>query len=198
MGRFDVKRLTVAGLLIAAGAFLLNETASWLWNNALDWLGQNWDTIPWMQLIGLLALLCGVLVLTWPRKKLPAPPPELSRNQRLAAAFKQGKAISDAIGKDRRLKHFMLDYARDLNVLAANSDSVFITLEKEGFPVLRSPDRLDTESYLVGVQSYFSTLYPLIRDGHFGEAESLAGEIASALVEHMRSFDPKQWFHSKY
>lgn len=198
MGRFNVKRLTVAGLLFAAGLFLANETAAWVLNISLDWLRQNWASIPWMQIVGLAALTGSVLLIVWPQKKSPPTKPPPTRRDRIRAVFNQGKALADAIGKDRRLKSFMLDYARDLNILAANADSIFITLEKEGFPVLRSPDKLDTESYLVGAQSYFSTLYPLVRDGHFDEAEKLAEEVVSALVQQMRSFDPRNWLYSPH
>ncbi|AJA08490.1 hypothetical protein SKP52_07855 [Sphingopyxis fribergensis] len=196
--RFGLKRLTIAGLLVAAGLFLANETAAWVLNNALDWLRQNWALIPWMQIVGLVALASGVLVVVWPRKKTPPPPPPPTRSARIRAAFNQGKAIADAVSKDRRLKSFMLDYARDLTVLAANADSVFLTLEKEGFPVLRCPDVLNAENYLVGVQGYFSTLYPLIRDGHFDEAEGLASDVAAGLVEQMRSFNPRNWLYSPH
>lgn len=197
-GRFGIKRLTLAGLLFAAGLFLANETAAWVLNKMLDWLRQNWASIPWMQMVGLVALTSSVFLIVWPRKKGPPAKPMPTRQDRIRAVFNQGKVLADAVGKDRRLKSFMLDYARDLNILAANADSIFITLEKEGFPVLRSPDKLDVASYLVGVQAYFSTLYPLVRDGHFEEAEDLANEVAATLVEQMRSFDPRNWLYSPH
>lgn len=198
MGRLSAKRLKIGGVFIAAGLLLANETVAWIWNKALDWLRGNWATLPWFQILGMLILVSGLALVLWPRPKVPTPAPPPSRAARVWQVFQKGNRLADVITKDRKLAYYMRDDARDPDVLAANAASLSLSLEKEGFPALPTPTDLPAYSYLVGVEAYFSTLFPLVRDGHIEEAEETAAELVASLGPQMRAFNTYNWFINRY
>lgn len=198
MRQGGTKKWTLVGVLVIAGGFLTSETLAWVWTQALDWLRANWSDIPWSQLVGAVALFAAVVIAFWPREKRSEPAPPPSREARLAVIFQGGKKLTDIIVKQRRLPSFMREHSINPTTLAANAESLFLSLEKIDFPTPRRYGDVSAESYLAGAEAYFSALCPLIRDGHVAEAEATAEEMMEGLGKEMRSFDPHLWFQNRY
>lgn len=184
--------------LVLAGGFIARETLVWGFNKALDAAsagfrsGANFASFSWLNATALVLMILGMALVLWPRPK-----PSTTKRSDYSFLYDGAGRIVRRVRSHRSAKWFHRDGLEPVSDIASSGLALLLTYEKAGFYV---PD-LDheyAEQVAVGLEAYFSTLIPLMGQGHVMEAMTVS-EVASEDAQRAASsHDPRYWFHGTY
>lgn len=189
------KKLLGGGGLIAASLVLFGtETLSWVWTKVLDFLfsrgtGLTFASLPWQNIVATLLAVAGLAVWLWPSKPKPPPP---SRAAQLVGLVGKAEGIVWRIRSAREEQWFQRTTEGDILDLVRDGQSLLITFEKRGLPIPVFQTN-SAERALIGMETYFAAIGPLIRDGHIDIVERSAKAIAERAEQASATFNLDNW-----
>jgi hypothetical protein len=193
------KRKLAGGTFVVGGLILFGkETLLWVWNKVLDAFstglpegGVSVAALPWQHILASILTLSGLSLLFWPsgKKERANPYSELwIRADNVVARIRhqrnEGRWIRLAGGEP------VTDVARD-------GISTLLLFAKQGLatPVFQTTS---AERVAVGLEHYFSTMIPLLRDGHIETATACAAEVSKVAEGAAASFKLEKWSNDPY
>jgi len=185
-------------LLIAAGGFFGRELLAWAFNKMLDAGLAGWRSgwllvvENWQVALGVVLMLCGSVLLFWPKKK-PLPTPK----ENPASLVKSSLNVVSQIRRHRDTRYYSRSHLPPITDLTSIGDAVLLSFNKRGFTVPHFADRF-AECAAVGMESYFALLIPLLRQGHYDEARDISASASEHAESVAEQFDPSNWFLSPY
>lgn len=196
------KKTKLAGGAFGATALVLfgKETVVWAWNQVLNGLSQglsggvNLSSVPWQNLIASLFGVTGLALLLWPTKKTKP----VTRADRLASLHARGWYITERIRHDRAHKWFERRRGEEILDITRDGISLLLAYESEGLAVPQFGEIMSAEKLCVGMELYYSTLGPFMRDGHVERVEAMAPGVAERAVVEATSFNPEKWYVDRY
>ncbi|WP_231420786.1 hypothetical protein [Sphingomonas sp. Leaf205] len=184
--------------LVLAGGFIGRETLVWIFNKTLDAAsagvrgGLGFAGLSWLNAAAFVLIIVGMALVLWPRSR---PPITKANDHRVL--YDGAARIVRRVRSHRSAKWFQRDDLEPVSDIARAGFALLLTYEKAGFKV---PDLEHeyAEQVAVGLEAYFSTLMPLLAQGHDMEALSVSGEASGQAQGAASSFDVRYWFHGTY
>ncbi|MEP6786734.1 MAG: hypothetical protein ABI898_13500 [Sphingomonadales bacterium] len=205
----DGKRLTIgAGIAAFGTAFgvIFREALGWLVGKVLDRLplprsaanAVNWDAIPWLNMLAFALLALGVY-LFWRGGRMQSAKSgkPRTREELLRSLYHQGSNIVDRVRHYRRQRWLGGDNGNEIIDTAKDGISLLLTYAKEGLVVPEFTSQ-DAAEICIGLDMYFSTIGPLMRDGHLPQIQASMGTIAKNAENAALSFNPGDWYVRQY
>lgn len=191
------RRTKFAGFsLFGAGVILFGkETILWAWAKALDAFSASGpvarvslSALPWQNISAGILTMGGLGLLLWPRSKSRAP----TRAERLARLQARGWMITDRIRANRKTPWFRRDTGDDLLDVTRDGFALLPHHAAEGLavPNFSTPS---AEKACMGLEHYFSTLGPLMREGHAEQVDAGVESVAERAVAVAAAFNPEHW-----
>ena len=196
-----MNRIRLGGaLLLGAAAFLGREALIWAFNKTLDAAsstvrgGIHFFSLSWQNGAAALLALCGLVLIAWPRKKALVVSPE----DDLSGLWISAENIIRRVRSHRSTRWYARDRLEPSSDIARDGAALLVTFEKAGFkvPVFHGGY---AEQVAVGLEAYFSSLVPLMRQQHIAEAKNLAPGAAQRAVSMAKTFKPEsEWFYPDF
>lgn len=196
-----MNRVRVGGaLLLGAAAFFGRETVIWTFNKTLDAAssgvrgGFHFVSLSWQNGAAAVLALSGVILIAWPRKKVPVVSPE----DELSGLWISAENIIQRVRNHRSTRWYARDRLEPLSDIARDGIALLVSFEKAGFqvPVFHGGY---AEQVAVGLEAYFSSLVPFMRQQHISEARALAPDAAQRAVSTANTFKPEsEWFNPDF
>lgn len=172
--------LAILVLIVALGLQLLNVWVPRLGALVTSIFGSP---VAWFVLfIGLFLVLRPF----WAKPKVP------SQAERLRHLYAEADRIVHRIRNIREVKWLRQETGDEVIELVRDGQSLLLSFAKSGLPIPQFRTH-SAERALIGQHEYFSTLCPLIRDGHVENVEAIAEEIAGRAEQLSISFDLENW-----
>ena len=121
-----------------------------------------------------------------------------TRTQRLKNLQGRGWFLTERIRHHRNLQWFERDRAENLLDITRDGFSILLDYEKEGLPVPHFNNIVSAEKCCVGMEVYFSSLGPFMRDGHVAQVDAMAQSVAERALATAAAFNPEKWSIDKY
>lgn len=162
-------------MLLASAAVLGKETVLWAWNQFLDFVStgaggaMTLASFPWQNAIASLLALIGSALVLWPNKagKRASKYDRLvHRSQYLVARLRK-----------QREPQYVRHVIEPLTDVCRDGASTLVMYDQLGFAVPHFTTN-EAERIAVAMEHYFSTMFPLLRDGHIQIARNQAADIA--------------------
>jgi len=191
MGLLSRQRIGGGIILLVAG-WLGRESLSWLFGKALDFASGGVRTVslaafPWQNALATLLALLGGYLAFWPRTRVAKP-------DMMSVLFKRSQNIVSRVRQQRRATHLDRQYRglEPLGDVVRDGCSTLLIFEREGFAV-PDFDTTEPERLAFGLETYFATLSPLIRDRHIDIAKGAASEIANNAAKDAKALTVETW-----
>lgn len=195
------KRLTVGSaiaLFVSAFGLLFRESVGWIVGKILDHLPLpksasgvvNWAAIPWLNMLAFGLLALGVFLFYRGGKMqvatIVAPNP-------YSALSARAYRVAGEISGYRNTRGLYRNRLPDLVPIVREGTSLLISFEKAGFPVPRLTSS-DAAKVAVGLEHYFGSIAPLLKDGHSDVAINGAQTISNTADDLSESLQMDKWW----
>lgn len=173
--------------IVALTAVALGPITSWLPTVGIFLTGVFGSPLAWF------VLLMGLFLALRPYwAKAPRTTAEGAAAQARILATKAG-LLARRIEEYRATRYLWRDRLPSLVPIVLDGTSLLISFEKAGFavPLLETGE---AERVAVGLEHYFSRIYPLIRDGHEQDARNCSTNFAESARRAALTFQPSNWW----
>jgi len=195
------KRITIASaiaLVVTGLTTLFRETLIWALGKLLDQIPHPSasrieaiiQAVPWTNVLGLLIIAVGVILGVRGSRMTAKSAPN-----GFAAMGARAGAIASFITNYRDTGRLWRERLPQIVPTVLDGNSLLLSFEKAGFEI-PSFYTNEAERLAIGMQRYFSLMYPLIRDGHIDVAKASAEQIAKAAERAAVDFKPIEWWTS--
>lgn len=193
-----VKKRRISGaVILVAAAFLAREALVWLYNQFLDAVsagvrgGVQLPALEWQEAAALVLVIVGAGLLLWPANNLHEP----KRDPLSGLAYRADDIIHRA-RYHRAAQWFERDRLEPVGDIARDGLALLVSFNKAGCRVpefgVKSPEQL-----VVGLEAYFLTLLPLIKNDHYAEARAASKTASEHAVTIASQMTREQWFRAE-
>jgi hypothetical protein len=183
-------RRRVGGAAILAMALWFGrETVLWAFYKILDFFaskegGVTLAAVPWQNVAATLLGLIGFGLVVWPSKAGK----QASKYDRLVA---RSQYLVARI-RNQRKAHYIRRDLEPLTDVCRDGFSTLVMFAECGFAIPNF-QTTEAERIAVGLEHYFATIGPLLRDGHVKMAKEQAPAISERAVAEGAALDMKGW-----